>query len=149
MRNPLVAVIGILVVVGVSHSSLADTLPPGATPISGTARFIPAGLNADVFLPVDVPEGQQFVLTDIAVSLSMTKLTQIFGQEDLANPRYEARAFAVYSQSLTSQYRDRFETGLVFTSAPLIRVLNCYAIGSCFTSETDRVSFSGYLKAAP
>jgi hypothetical protein len=147
MKSHWVAVLGTVIVVGVGHSVLADTLPPGATPISGTAHFIRVGSNADVFLPVDVPEGQLFVLTDISIPLGLSKLTQVFGQEDLTNARFEGRASPAGSGSL---YRDTFQTGLVFTSAPLIRVFDCYNPFSCFNPfETDRVSFSGYLKPAP
>jgi hypothetical protein len=72
-------------------------------------------------LPITIPEGWIFVLTDIEGNSNVN----IFSAEDLEHPRW--RSSGSYSHS--------FQTGLVFSTPPWI------AYGNPF-------SFSGYLLPA-
>ncbi len=119
-RIALLAVIGLVV----SASARADTLPPGAQPISGTLAA-DTGIHLRP-LPITIPDGWVFVLTDHEVS---SQGVQIFSAEDPTYPRW--RSVGSYSHS--------FQTGLVFSTPPLISIAGPF--GGFF-------SFSGYLLPA-
>ena len=126
----------------------ADTLPNGATPISGTAsEFRVNGDDFEVTLPFSVPEGQVFVLTDIGVSmqLSTDKRLAIYAAEDLVRPRSVASIALGSSSGFHALYQNRFETGLVFESPPIVRLITCLSL--CQRGDPV-VSFSGYFKGA-
>src|SRR6266851_6558977 len=98
-RIALLAVIGL----AASTSTLADTLPSSAQPISG---MIPTGLSPTPF-PITIPDGWVFVLTDYESNSNAI----IFSAEDLERARW--RSLGSYGHS--------FQTGLVFSSPPLIQ----------------------------
>ncbi len=100
-----------------STSTLADTLPSSAQPISG---HIQTGVSPTP-LPITIPDGWLFVLTDYESNSNAI----IFSAEDLEHARW--RSYGSYGHS--------FQTGLVFSSPPLIQY------GVFF-------SFSGYLLPA-
>ncbi len=100
-----------------STSTLADTLPSSAQPISG---HIQTGVSPTP-LPITIPDGWVFVLTDYESNSNAI----IFSAEDLERARW--RSYGSYGHS--------FQTGLVFSSPPLIQY------GVFF-------SFSGYLLPA-
>jgi hypothetical protein len=102
-----------------SASVRADTLPPGAQPISGYLDGVISGTP----LPITIPDGWVFVLTDYE---SSTQSVAIFSSEDPEHPRF--RSAASYNRS--------FQTGLVFPTPPLVSVGGMF--GAFF-------SFSGYL----
>src|SRR5262249_49566765 len=98
----------------------ADTLPMGATPISGSVAITQVGPDAVATLPLEVPDGQMFVLTDLEVALSTGNgIIQIFAPEDPDNPRLQG-----LTQGSTGRfgYQRNFQTGLVFSAAPTIKI---------------------------
>jgi hypothetical protein len=105
----------------VASSALADTLPPGAQPVSGNIESV----GTLTPLPVTIPDGWVFVLTDFESPNSL----QIFAANDPLHPRYRVGI------NMDSVGRS-LQTGLVFNVPPLIS-----AAGNWF-------SFSGYVVPA-
>jgi len=152
MKRPVASTIlfVVSVIAAMNGHANADTLPPGATAISGSVPVIVAGGDGTATLPIKVPERQVFVLTDIEVGFFLLALeVYIFG-EDPSAPRFQGVAHGSYfpsSSTGTFSYERFFQTGLVFSAAPTITVRQC-GIGGCGAGRT-RVSFSGYFITAP
>lgn len=113
----------------------ADSLPPGALPVSGTFTTNNQPGQATGF-PIQFPSptGVVFVLTDIAFG-SAVGVFEIFAPDDLINPRFQ---FYRTSTGPVSGVAYGFQTGLVFSDAPLVRTTGA--------DGTVRVSFSGYFR---
>lgn len=105
-----------------SASARADTLPSGAQPVAGSVDL----LLVPTPLPITIPEGWVFVLTDFEGAADL----RIFSADDRVNPKYRA-SFAGRS----------LQTGLVFSEPPLVAAAHCG--GGC---AGIWFSFSGYLK---
>lgn len=148
-RHLKVVAAGMMASVLVGAVAQADTLPPGATPVSGTVEFALVEQVFEAQLPVDVPKGQQFVLTDAAIPGLRNSyiLIQFFAPDDLVNPRFEGSPGSASAGSSTGyvSYAVSFQTGLVFSGAPTVKLPVC---SGCF-SQSRRFSFSGYLKSVP
>jgi hypothetical protein len=116
--------IALLVLFGLVASPLAraDTLPVGAQPVAGLFEWQSPITLAP--LPITIPEGWVFVLTDIETAGGIL----IHSASDIDHPRW---------RSVTT--RSSFQTGLVFEEAALI---------SNNGSQGGWLSFSGYLKMA-
>jgi|GEM_PF-4267013 len=130
------------VVIACAWRANADTLPSGATPISGSVAITLVGRDAIATLPFDVPDGQVFVLTDLEIArMTGSNTIQVFAADDPDTPRLQGEA-----QGSSASYQRTFQTGLVFSAAPTIKLPECiFSCGPTFT----RVSFSGYFKGAP
>jgi hypothetical protein len=140
IRNTNFWVLG-LVVAFLAGPANADTLPAGATPISGSVAITRVGTDSFATLPFDVPDGQVFVLTDLEVARLLGGATlQILAPEDPDTPRLLGLA---QPQSGSASYQRIFQTGLVFSTTPTIKFPNC----SISCPPDARVSYSGYFKA--
>jgi hypothetical protein len=116
----------------------------GATPVSGSIALTRDGVDAVATLPIEIPKGQVFVLTDIEATILYEYVVWILNADDPNNPRFQGVGHAHWNGTSNSyDYQRSFQTGLVFSAAPIIRVINGCLLACA--GDNQRASFSGYL----
>jgi len=108
----------------------ADTLPLGATPVSGA--WTTGGFSGGRPFPIQIPAKHVFVLTDLTVVPNVQNFEIRLYETDPGNPRYVLREQDGLNAKVT------FQTGLVFSNVPSISFNS--------TLSNAWVSFSGYFQ---